>query len=99
MTFRLALKQSVRAPYSRDSQLFHRIAATALCALLGELATWPKPGLVSHIDNGSHDDMDAAMLRKSAVTLRPFFAELAHIALRARRWFLFLPSYRTIIQS
>lgn len=77
MTSRLALKQSVRALYPRDSQLFHRIAAAAHCALLAELAAWPKPGLVSHIDNGSHDDMDAAMLRKSALTLRPFFAELA----------------------
>jgi triphosphoribosyl-dephospho-CoA synthase len=33
--------------------------------------------LVSHVDNGSHDDMDAAMLRQSAAVLRPFFVELA----------------------
>src|SRR5262249_58196308 len=38
---------------------------------------WPKPGLVSHVDSGSHTDMDAAMLQASAETLRPFFAELA----------------------
>jgi triphosphoribosyl-dephospho-CoA synthase len=44
---------------------------------LQELATWPKPGLVSHVDNGSHEDMDAAMLKRSAEVLGPFFAELA----------------------
>lgn len=54
-----------------------RIAGAATRALLLELSTWPKPGLVSDRDNGSHDDMDAAMLRASALTLTPFFAELA----------------------
>jgi triphosphoribosyl-dephospho-CoA synthase len=42
-----------------------------------KLAAWPKPGLVSHVDNGSHTDMDAAMLQASAESLRPFFRELA----------------------
>ena len=54
-----------------------RIADQAVRALLDELAVWPKPGLVSHVDSGSHSDMDAAMLEASAETLRPFFAELA----------------------
>jgi triphosphoribosyl-dephospho-CoA synthase len=53
------------------------IADQAVLALLRELATWPKPGLVSRVDSGSHTDMDAAMLKASAETLRPFFAELA----------------------
>jgi triphosphoribosyl-dephospho-CoA synthase len=53
------------------------IADQAVLALLHELATWPKPGLVSHIDSGSHTDMDAAMMQASAQSLRPFFAELA----------------------
>lgn len=77
MTLLPALQQNVRASRARDVELCHRIATTALWALLAELAAWPKPGLVSHIDNGSHHDMDAAMLERSAVTLRPFFAELA----------------------
>src|SRR5262249_15290708 len=54
-----------------------QIAEHAVSALLRELAAWPKPGLVSHVDSGSHADMDAALLRASAETLRPFFAELA----------------------
>jgi triphosphoribosyl-dephospho-CoA synthase len=53
------------------------IAEQAVLALLHELATWPKRGLVSHVDSGSHTDMDAAMLQASVEALRPFFAELA----------------------
>ena len=53
------------------------IADQAVLALLRELAAWPKPGLVSHVDSGSHSDMDAAMMQASAKALRPFFAELA----------------------
>lgn len=53
------------------------IGALAARCLHLEVATWPKPGLVSHIDNGSHGDMDAAMLRRSADVLEPFFTRLA----------------------
>lgn len=42
-----------------------------------EVETYPKPGLVSHLDNGAHRDMDAALLCRSAETLMPFFSELA----------------------
>jgi triphosphoribosyl-dephospho-CoA synthase len=62
----------------RDRDLVAEFIATqAFRALLHELAAWPKPGLVSHVDNGSHRDMSAALLRTSAEVLRPFFAELA----------------------
>lgn len=53
-----------------------RVAALAERSLLGELAAWPKPGLVSDVDSGSHADMDAALFRRSAAVLRPFFREL-----------------------
>ena len=42
-----------------------------------EIDTYPKPGLVSPVDTGSHSDMDAAMLHASAEILKPFFTELA----------------------
>jgi triphosphoribosyl-dephospho-CoA synthase len=42
-----------------------------------ELDTYPKPGLVSPVDNGSHRDMDIALMRASADALEPYFAELA----------------------
>jgi triphosphoribosyl-dephospho-CoA synthase len=59
-----------------------RIADRAVEALLAELAAWPKPGLVSYIDPGSHEDMDAALLEASALSLHPFFAELTETGQR-----------------
>lgn len=53
------------------------IGGLASACLALEVDTWPKPGLVSHIDNGSHSDMDAALLRRSAATLAPYFTRLA----------------------
>ncbi|CAD6559070.1 2-(5''-triphosphoribosyl)-3'-dephosphocoenzyme-A synthase [Paraburkholderia hiiakae] len=53
------------------------IASYAEHCLRLELDTWPKPGLVSLLDNGSHDDMDASMFMRSAAAIRPYFAELA----------------------
>jgi triphosphoribosyl-dephospho-CoA synthase len=54
----------------------HDIAAVAVESLLLEVATWPKPGLVSAHDCGSHADMDAALLQRSAHALRPSFVQL-----------------------
>ena len=42
-----------------------------------EIATYPKPGLVSRVDPGAHDDMDAAIMARSADALELFFARLA----------------------
>lgn len=52
------------------------IAALAAHSLRLEVRTWPKPGLVSHVDTGSHADMDAGTFEHSASALQPFFAEL-----------------------
>jgi triphosphoribosyl-dephospho-CoA synthase len=54
-----------------------RCAALAQHSLMLEVDTWPKPGLVSQVDAGSHTDMDAGTFRRSAAALRPFFAALA----------------------
>lgn len=56
------------------------IGDSAVNCLLMELETWPKPGLVSHVDNGSHDDMDADTFRRSAAAIRPYFQDLAQAA-------------------
>ena len=56
------------------------IAVAATRALLDELETWPKPGLVSHIDSGSHTDMNAVIFRASAEALQPFFGAIASAA-------------------
>jgi triphosphoribosyl-dephospho-CoA synthase len=52
------------------------VAAAAGAALLAELETWPKPGLVSHVDSGSHNDMDAGTFRTSVAAITPFFNRL-----------------------
>jgi triphosphoribosyl-dephospho-CoA synthase len=49
------------------------IAALAEESLRLEVSTWPKPGLVSHRDSGSHDDMDAQMFYRCAAAIRPYF--------------------------
>ncbi len=54
-----------------------RLGDLASAALVAELETCPKPGLVSHVDSGSHDDMDHTTFRRSAAAIRPFFARLA----------------------
>ncbi len=55
----------------------HYLADSAKAALLAELETWPKPGLVSHVDSGSHTDMDASTLKASATAIAPFYDQLA----------------------
>jgi triphosphoribosyl-dephospho-CoA synthase len=67
--------QQPQAPRSADA-----IGDSAVRCLLKELETWPKPGLVSHVDNGSHIDMDAGTFRRSAETIRPYFRQLAAAA-------------------
>jgi triphosphoribosyl-dephospho-CoA synthase len=53
------------------------LADIAVQALLDELKLFPKPGLVSPVDSGSHKDMDFELLRASALSLHPAFEELA----------------------
>jgi triphosphoribosyl-dephospho-CoA synthase len=67
----------VLAPGRKPIILSEWLADQAVLALLNELNTWPKPGLISHVDSGSHTDMDATVMAASAKSLRPFFAELA----------------------
>ncbi|MEN2470125.1 triphosphoribosyl-dephospho-CoA synthase MdcB [Burkholderia sp. GS2Y] len=63
-----------RVPAPSDAE---RIAGLAERSLVLEIETYPKPGLVSHVDTGSHSDMDAATFARSAAVLRPYFTELA----------------------
>jgi triphosphoribosyl-dephospho-CoA synthase len=58
-------------------QVAEGIAARAHGALLAELHTWPKPGLVSAVDSGSHHDMDCATFEASADSLRGYFRDIA----------------------
>ncbi len=53
------------------------VAWLAINALKQELDLTPKPGLVDTHDNGSHSDMDYAIMLKSINALRLYFAQLA----------------------
>jgi triphosphoribosyl-dephospho-CoA synthase len=53
------------------------IARCAANALTEELATYPKPGLVSFVDRGSHPDMDAECFLASIEAIKPYFGEMA----------------------
>jgi triphosphoribosyl-dephospho-CoA synthase len=52
------------------------VADSAKAALLAELETWPKLGLVSHVDSGSHADMDASTFKASTTAITPFYGYL-----------------------
>lgn len=51
-------------------------ARLAVRSLYAELALYPKPGLVSFIDNGSHADMDAQTFLRSLFALRHYFRNI-----------------------
>lgn len=52
------------------------VAALAAECLLLEVETAPKPGLVSHMDAGSHSDMDVETFRRSIAAIHPFLHDL-----------------------
>jgi triphosphoribosyl-dephospho-CoA synthase len=54
-----------------------RIGRLAVRSLYAELALYPKPGLVSFVDNGSHDDMSAQIFMRSLFSLRHYFIRIA----------------------
>ncbi|MES2127434.1 MAG: triphosphoribosyl-dephospho-CoA synthase MdcB [Pseudomonadota bacterium] len=59
-----------------DTGVPKEAARLALRALYAELRLYPKPGLVSLVDNGSHDDMEAATFMRSLFSLRHYFAAI-----------------------
>lgn len=56
-----------------------KIAALVTCALLDEVCTTPKPGLVDRVNNGSHRDMDIFTFTASAAALAPYWAQCVQI--------------------
>ncbi|WP_024300862.1 triphosphoribosyl-dephospho-CoA synthase MdcB [Methyloversatilis discipulorum] len=54
-----------------------RIGRLAVRSLFREVALAPKPGLVSPVDNGSHDDMDMSTFFRSLFALRHYFRDIA----------------------
>jgi triphosphoribosyl-dephospho-CoA synthase len=65
-----------RTPFDIDLEAAH-LARAATHALHDELALYPKPGLVSFVDHGSHDDMTARTFVRSIFSLRDYFRQIA----------------------
>ncbi len=60
-----------------DTRDLRRFGQQVVLALYDELELWPKPGLVSFVDSGSHVDMDARTFMRSLFALRHTFPALA----------------------
>lgn len=71
-----------RAPATARSTRSHErvfcleIARQAVRSLYAELTLYPKPGLVSLVDNGSHTDMTAETFMRSLFSLRHYFVQI-----------------------
>lgn len=59
-----------------------KIGQLAWNALIEEVITTPKPGLVDLYSNGAHTDMDVHTFRRSAEALRPYFVRMAQMGLQ-----------------
>lgn len=56
-------------------------ASVAACrALIDEVETTPKPGLVDSVNNGANSDMTPELFRLSAETLAPYYYSMAYTA-------------------
>ena len=60
------------------------IARDACRALLYEVCTTPKPGLVDRVNTGSHRDMDIFTFMDSAAALQPYFRRCGEIGMATR---------------
>jgi triphosphoribosyl-dephospho-CoA synthase len=73
----IAAHSPPRHPVAVNSAVRHayaaQVAREAVRALYAELALYPKPGLVSLVDNGSHTDMTAETFVRSLFSLRHYF--------------------------
>lgn len=56
-----------------------KIVQNALRALLYEVVTWPKPGLVDSVSQGPHPDMNVYLFIDSSVSLTDYFKEAEKI--------------------
>jgi triphosphoribosyl-dephospho-CoA synthase len=59
------------------SVIAEAVGRPALEALATEAALHPKPGLVSPVDSGAHDDMDYGTFQRSIAALRDYFPAVA----------------------
>jgi len=79
-------------------QYLRKIRNCAVQSLWHELVTYPKPGLVSLVDSGSHQDMDAKTFYSSIVSLRHYFFHIASLGFEGSS-FAFLRSAGLVAEA
>ncbi|MBE7720165.1 MAG: triphosphoribosyl-dephospho-CoA synthase CitG [Lacrimispora celerecrescens] len=72
----MAAGTCVNPQRTEEKTAFH-IGNMAYRAMLEEVYTSPKPGLVDLYSSGSHKDMNVVSFERSAAALEPFFAAMA----------------------
>lgn len=84
---RAMLQTLLAEPVAQVEQPFcAQIGRLAVRSLYAELALYPKPGLVSLVDNGSHHDMTAATFMRSLFALRHYFIEITEAGMADARF-------------
>ncbi|RFP18911.1 MULTISPECIES: triphosphoribosyl-dephospho-CoA synthase MdcB [unclassified Duganella] len=75
---RLRMQAMMKPRLSRTAQhsFAGDVARLAARSLHAELCLYPKPGLVSLVDPGSHEDMDAQTFMRSLFSLRHYFKKI-----------------------
>ncbi len=58
-----------------------RLAGLCRQALIAEAELTPKPGLVDRRVSGAHTDLSLAVMRRSALTIEPYFCEMAFLSI------------------
>lgn len=67
-----------------DRAFCAKVGRIATVSLYDELSLYPKPGLVSLVDNGSHDDMTAETFLRSLFSLRHYFVRITEAGMHER---------------
>lgn len=68
---------ALQQPNIAQPQKSRSLGKLAIRSLYTELSLYPKPGLVSPVDNGAHDDMSMATFMRSLFSLRSYFIQIA----------------------
>lgn len=71
-----AARMPRRLGHGEQVAFAREVARLAVRSLHAELCLYPKPGLVSPVDSGSHEDMDAETFMRSMFALRHYFKKI-----------------------
>jgi triphosphoribosyl-dephospho-CoA synthetase len=71
-------------PYATEHALAAYITKLAVRALYFEVKAYPKPGLVSFVDMGAHQDMNGTTFYRSLIKLRHYFYTITRHALQRK---------------